>query len=129
MMISLAIFCAAAGAAPSKDEAVSSAEAWVALVDSGKYAESWTQASSFFQSHVPQANWEQQAKIAREPFGEMQSRKIAQVTLKRTLPGAPDGEYAVMVFNSTFKHKAAAAETITVKAENGKWKVAGYFIR
>ena len=125
----LVMLWAVAGAALSKEDAVSSAQSWVALVDAGKYADSWTQASAFFQSHVPQQSWEQQVKVAREPFGEMVSRKVAQVTLKRTLPGAPDGEYAVMVFNSSFRHKAAAAETITVMAENGKWKVAGYFIR
>lgn len=38
-------------------------------------------------------------------------------------------DYAVVQFNSTFKNKAKAVETVVMTAEDGKWQVAGYFIR
>jgi hypothetical protein len=47
-----------------------------------------------------------------------------------TLAGAPDGEYVVFQFNSSFAHKATALETVTaMKDTDGVWRVAGYSIK
>jgi hypothetical protein len=45
------------------------------------------------------------------------------------LPGAPDGSYAVMVFQTSFQNKASAAEQLTVVADGEQWRAAGYFIK
>jgi len=45
------------------------------------------------------------------------------------MPGAPDGNYAVIVFDTSFQSKASAVETLTVMADGEKWRAAGYFIR
>jgi hypothetical protein len=125
----LMLFATPAPAAPSKEEARSSAEAWVALVDAGKYGESWTEASAIFQSGISKEKWEQTVKKVRDDFGPLLSRKPLQVALANSLPGVPDGEYAVVQYNTSFEKKASAVETITLTAEGGKWKAAGYFIR
>ncbi len=47
-----------------------------------------------------------------------------------SLPGAPDGNYVVIQFKTTFEHKAQAVETVTPMLENdGVWRVTGYFIK
>jgi hypothetical protein len=47
-----------------------------------------------------------------------------------SLPGAPDGEYVVIQFETSFENKNDAVETVTpMKDEDGKWRVSGYFIR
>ena len=47
-----------------------------------------------------------------------------------TLPGAPDGEYVVLQFDTSFEQKAAAVETVTtIREKDGTWHVGGYFIR
>jgi hypothetical protein len=47
---------------------------WLALIDSSKYEQSWNEASKLFQEHVTQAQWANQTKVAREPFGAVVSR-------------------------------------------------------
>ena len=47
-----------------------------------------------------------------------------------SLPGAPDGEYRVFQFDTSFEHKQTAVETVTAVLEtDGSWRIAGYFIR
>ena len=110
-------------------QAQGAATKWLALTDSGKYAQSWDEASSLFKSAVSQADWEKAIKGARGPLGALKSRKLKSATFTRTLPGAPDGEYVVIQFDAAFENKAAAVETVTPMKDHGVWKVSGYFIK
>jgi hypothetical protein len=111
-------------------EAVTAAEGWLALVDTGKYGESWKAASGFFKSAVPQGQWEQSLKAVRPPLGKLVSRKLSSKTHMTSLPGAPDGEYLVIQFETSFQNKKSAVETITpMKEKDGKWRVSGYYIK
>ena len=111
-------------------EAVTAAEGWLALVDAGKYGESWKAASGFFKSSVPQGQWEQSLKAVRPPLGKLVSRKLLSKTYMTSLPGAPDGEYLVIQFETSFQNKKSAIETITpMKEKDGKWRVSGYYIK
>jgi Protein of unknown function (DUF4019) len=111
-------------------EAVTAAEGWLALVDAGKYGESWKAASGFFKSSVPQGQWEQSLKAVRPSLGKLVSRKLSSKTHMTSLPGAPDGEYLVIQFETSFQNKKSAVETITpMKEKDGKWRVSGYYIK
>jgi hypothetical protein len=128
------VLAAPAGADDAQAAAVSkakeSAKAWLALTDTGKYAASWDQAASFFQAAITKPDWEKALASARKPFGSLKSRASKAAQFTRTLPGAPDGEYVVMQFDSAFESKAAAVETVTaVKEKDGSWKIAGYFVK
>lgn len=110
--------------------AVTAAESWLALIDGGKYADSWKEAASFFQNNVTQADWERMVKGVREPLGKVLSRKLKSKTYTKTLPGVPDGEYVIIQFNTSFEKKKSAVETITPMLDKDKkWKVSGYFIK
>jgi len=111
-------------------EAVTAAEGWLALVDAGKYGESWKAASGYFKIAVPQGQWEQSLKAVRSPLGKLVSRKLLSKTYMTSLPGAPDGEYLVIQFETSFQNKKSAIETITpMKEKDGKWRVSGYYIK
>ncbi|HNX33239.1 MAG TPA: DUF4019 domain-containing protein [Kiritimatiellia bacterium] len=118
-------------AEPEKEKAaVAAAEKWVALVDGGKYAESWKEAAAYFRNAVPQAQWEQMARAVRQPLGKLVSRKVKATTYKTALPGAPDGEYVVIKFETSFENKKAATETVTpMMDKDGQWRASGYFIK
>ena len=105
------------------------AAAWLALVDAGDYGASWTQASTLMQGHVTQAQWQAAASAARDPLGSVVSRRVTSVKATDTLPGVPDGHYAVLTYATTFAHKASATETVTMVEDGDVWKTAGYFIR
>lgn len=107
-----------------------SAEAWLALVDSGKYAESWDEAAQFFKAAVGKDEWQSMLHKVRDPLGKMLSRNLKSATYTKTLPGAPDGEYVVIEYNTSFEHKQSAVETITPMLDkDGTWRVSGYFIK
>jgi hypothetical protein len=112
------------------DAARQAAESWLALVDAGKYGESWDHAAAYFKANVPKEKWEQMMTGARKPLGAAKSRDLATATYTKQLPGAPDGEYVVIQFNSSFENKKTALETVTPTMDkDGKWRVSGYFIK
>ncbi len=107
-----------------------SAESWLALVDSGKYADSWQETASPFKAHVSKEQWKTMMHATRDPLGKMISRKLKSATYAKTLPGAPDGEYVVIQCETSFEHKQSAVETITPMLDkDGQWRVSGYFIK
>jgi len=113
-----------------EDLAQQSADAWLAWVDSGQYAESWQEASQLFKAHVTKEQWQDALRATRDPLGKMLSRKLKSATYTTTLPGAPDGEYVVIQFESSFEHKQSAVETVTPMLDkDGKWRVSGYYIK
>ena len=111
-------------------EAQAAAEQWLALIDAGKYAESWQTTAAVFQAAVSQAQWQSSLESVRKPLGGLVSRKLKSANYTMTLPGAPEGEYVVLQFTTSFANKAEAVETVTPMLEkDGKWKVSGYFIK
>ena len=118
-------------AAPAPEAAAeSAARTWLALLDAGDYADTWSSASSMFRQKVSEPQWQSAASGTRAPLGSLKSRTLRSVTLKSALPGAPDGQYVVLQFDASFEHKASAVETVTpVLDADGKWHVSGYYIR
>jgi Protein of unknown function (DUF4019) len=113
-----------------EDLAQKSAEAWLALTDSGKYAESWDQASSFFQSKVTKEKWVGMLESTRDPLGALQSRKLTSASYKKNPPNAPEGEYVRLTYDTSFDKLPSAIETVSTTLDrDGKWRAAGYFIK
>lgn len=111
-------------------KAQTAALAWLALVDAEKYGQSWSEAALLFRSAVMQVDWVNAAKATRTPLGALKSRTLKSANFTRSLPGAPDGEYVVIQFDSQFEHKASAVETVTpMRDKDGIWRVAGYYIK
>lgn len=126
------LFLATPAPAQQKPETLAqqSAEAWLAFTDSGKYPDSWQQASQLFKNAVTQEQWQSAMHANREPLGKLVSRKLRSAKYMTELPGAPDGEYVVIQFDSSFEHKQSAVETVTPMIDkDGKWRVSGYYIK
>jgi uncharacterized protein DUF4019 len=126
-LVAMAIVRADQGAEKSAQEA---AQSWLALVDSGKYSESWDEAGQVFKERVTREQWEAALKSVRTPLGQLESRKLKSAQFTRELPGAPDGEYVVILYDTTFQKKKSSLETVTpMKDKDGQWRVSGYFIK
>ncbi|MCP5452169.1 MAG: DUF4019 domain-containing protein [Gammaproteobacteria bacterium] len=130
----LVLVLAGSGVHAADTETVSqarkSANAWLALVDSTQYGQSWDEAATLFKSAVTKQEWMKAVQSTRAPLGALKSRIFKTATFTRSLPGAPDGEYVVIQFDTQFENKAAAVETVTpMRQKNGVWKVSGYYIR
>lgn len=109
--------------------AIEAAEKWLAMVDEGKYAESWDAASTLFKNAMGKDQWVQSLTGVRTPLGKLLSRKVSNSSYQQAMPGAPDGEYVVIQFATSFENKKETIETVTpMKEKDGAWKVSGYYI-
>jgi hypothetical protein len=103
---------------------------WLALVDAGKYEESREVMASSFKTAVSRRAWKSTIAEIRKPLGEVVSRKLKSVEFTKELPGAPDGEYVVIKFDTTFQNKTNAVETVTPVLEADLvWRVSGYSVK
>jgi hypothetical protein len=132
--IVLAIVLALASGGPANaaasDDAMSAALAWLKLVDSCKYAQSGKQSSAVFQKSVTPEKWESMLILGRASLGKLVSRAEKSRKHTTSLHGAPDGEYYVIQFSTSFEKKEEARETVAMILESdGQWRVAGYFIQ
>jgi hypothetical protein len=113
-----------------QEKAVEAAMNWLALVDQGNYGKSWETAAGYFKGTVTEKQWEQAVNAVRSPLGKVISRKLKSKQYTTSLPGAPDGEYVVIQFETSFEKKKSSVETITpMKEKDGSWRVSGYYIK
>jgi len=125
---SLTLASCTGGAVPP--EAKPGAEAWLGIVDAGRYADSWTEAAAYFKGAIDAKSWERQVGAVRTPLGKLQSRAVKSAKAATSLPGAPDGQYVVFQFETSFERKETSVETVTVSKEtDGAWRVSGYYIK
>jgi len=122
--------CSAIGNSDAARQAVTSAETWLKLVDAGSYEDSWDSASSFFKSAVTSEQWLKSMQTFRKPLGRNLSRKAKSRRYRTEMPGAPDGEYVVIQFKTSFENKKSCIETVTpMRDKDGTWRVSGYYIK
>ena len=130
VLVTLLLCTAAITQAKPEQLAQQSSDAWLAIVDSGKYADSWDEAAQLFKAAISKAKWEDALHTVRDPLGKVVSRKVKSANYTKTLPGVPDGEYVVIQYETSFEHKPSATETVTPMLDkDGKWRVSGYFIK
>jgi len=113
-----------------EEKAVEAAKAWLALIDEGKYGDSWKIAAVYFKNAITKEKWERTLTAFRKPLGKVLSRELKSKTYRKSLPGAPDCEYVVIQFETSFKNKRPAIETVTPMLDiDGNWRVSGYYIK
>jgi hypothetical protein len=116
--------------AAAKTQARTSAKAWLALLSDHEYEKTWEQAGAQLKAAVSQEEWARKLSVTLGPMGKVESRAVRSTEYSTTMPGAPDGEYVVVTFDTTFQNKQTAVETVPLtKEEDGIWRVSGYWIR
>ena len=106
------------------------AEQWLALVDAGKYGESWDEAAQMFKSAVSRKDFLSTTRETRASFGQVASRKLASAHELKNIPGLPPGEYFAVQFRSSFEKLPAATEVVIPTLEkDGKWRVSQYVVQ
>lgn len=111
--------------------AVTAVEVWLALLDDGQYSQAWQSGAKILQNLVSEKDWTTLANTRRPPLGKVVARKKQDATPAQTFPGAPEGQYVVVRYNTEFEHKKVALETVTAVLDpgTGQWKVCGYYVR
>ena len=115
---------------PKTISASLAAEGWLKDVDNDNFEATWNNASGLFKKMVPKKQWISKLSNVRKVFGKVKDRKIIGTKYSTTLPGAPDGEYITIFYETNFENKKGAIETITPMLDNdSQWRVAGYYIK
>jgi hypothetical protein len=113
-----------------REAAEAAAQTWLASVDRGDAAASYDVAAALFRAAVTPEVWAESLRRAQLPIGRAVARKPSAQTYATELPGAPDGEYLVLQYDTQFERKQNGAETVVMMREaSGEWRVSGYWIR
>jgi hypothetical protein len=102
------------------------AEQWLALLDQGKFADSWTHTSRYFQANMPQDRWVQTLTGAQQKLGKATNRQMTGREARTDIPGAPAGQYILVGYATDFERQPGLLETVTFLKEDDTWKVIGY---
>ena len=110
--------------------AIEASDNWLKLIDNNQYAKSWETAAGLFKDAVAKEQWHQSLNAVRKPLGKVMKRTVRSKQYATSLPGAPDGEYVVIRYETSFENKKSSVETVTPMLDkDGKWRVSGYYIK
>ena len=125
---------AGAGAAHAQDGRTSTVQAaardWLVIADRGDGGASWDATGKQFRNAITRERWTEALAAVRNPLGALTTRTVQSTTFRKSVPGAPKGEYVIVLFRTSFANKADSAESVTLEHEaDGAWRVVGYFIQ
>ena len=110
--------------------AVAAAEAFLRLLDEGKYAESWDSSAAAFRKAVTRGQWQTAAQQVRGGIGKLQSRSVMSGADAPKAQSNAQGEFIVVKFFAKYSNLEAAIETVApMKDTDGQYRVSGYFVR
>lgn len=114
-----------AAAVAARDTVVeAAAREWLALVDAGRWHESFDATGDGFRAVNTVNGWEAASRKVRHPLGRPEKRTAIAF---ENVPVPPDG--AVLVrFRTDFTERDGAVETLTLRREEGRLKVVGYYV-
>jgi len=131
-IVGVAVLAAAPAQAqdPRASAVGATARDWLALVDRGDAKGARSRAAAKFRDALPEDRWATALAAQRAPRGPVVQRTLAGTRFETRFPGAPEGEYAVLLFRTAFEKHAGGTETVTLEREaDGIWRVLGYTIQ
>jgi hypothetical protein len=112
-----------------EEAARQAAEAWLPLLDSGRYAESWEALSAKIKSEFSKRQWEIGMMGFRHRLGKLKSRRFGEVVYIKSLPGHPGHEGAMVRFDSVYENRRSVIEVVgLIHDDDGGWRVLVYDI-
>ena len=104
------------------------AESWLALIDAGKYADSYDAASDEFKAQLTKEKWVEMAKGARGGTGAFESRKLVNALYTENIPNAPPGKYVALTFQAKYAGGTATEQIVSINEKDQSWRPIGYVI-
>ena len=102
---------------------------WLAIVDTGQYSKAWNAYPPRIKAGRLEENFKGWMRARRFPLGHAKTRQFLKITHTHRLNGAPDGDYQLIAFKTSFERKAVALEEVVLTSETGHWQVSGYAFR
>jgi hypothetical protein len=113
----------------SSEVAEAEGQKWLGYIDKRAYQASWFSTAPLFQQSISLEKWQASMETKRAPLGKMVARRLFNASARKSLPGAPDGDYWVLQFRTQFEFKQSSVETVTLaKSDKNGWQAIGYLI-
>jgi hypothetical protein len=102
---------------------------FLGYLDKGRFADSYAYTGMLIRAQVDRPSFSAQVEKARAGTGALLTRELLDSTYATSVPGAPEGQYVVLHYHSSFADKQEAVETLTLAFAKGYWRVSGYYIK
>jgi hypothetical protein len=108
---------------------------WLGELDSGDYAQAWTDSSKLFQGFGSSDQFVAEMTEKRKPYGKCSSRTISAPPemgseMKLSDGRAFEGDFLQVTYTGTFDTNKTAEESLTfMKEDDGTWRALFYGIR
>lgn len=103
------------------------AEAWIQLLDQGKFDQAYQQLGPEAKK-ISQEQWREQLAATRRKYGKLDSRIFQDTDYTTTLRGAPAGQYVILDYLCTFVSHRSSPETVVMAKTGTGWKVDGFSV-
>ena len=110
-------------------EAGQAAQRWLVLFDANKFDDCWNALAPVAKAQIGKSDFDGSLAAVREHYGAVKARRPSKVTLTHNIPGAPDGDYVVLQYDTDFANGSHGVETVVPMRTTDGWKVSGYFVR
>jgi hypothetical protein len=116
---------------PRASLAHNAAQKFLALTDANDAKGAWDAAGKQFRDAITPERWGEGLNEVRLPLGALVERTQLSAQFTNNFSGAAaEGEYALLVFRTSFAKRTDSRETVTLEREpDGVWRVIGYLIR
>jgi DNA-binding CsgD family transcriptional regulator len=110
-------------AAIAETEVVRSARAWLALVDQGRWNDSFDGTGPVFHAVNTSERWAELSKVVRAPLGQV----ISRTAISQARDSTPPHGYEVVKFRTSFSGRPQAVETVSLDRVVVSVMVYGYY--
>jgi hypothetical protein len=102
---------------------------FLGYLDHGRFADSYAYTGMLIRSQLDREAFASQVEKARSGTGAIQARELIDAGYSTTVPGAPEGQYVVLHYHSSFANRPDTVETLTLAMAKGYWRVDGWYIK
>ena len=124
----LFLFCLSLpAAAEMKTPVIAAAESFFELRDAGSLQQAWWEGSEILHQTTRMDRWMEDMRIQSELMGDLVKRSLRSRVQRSTMPGLPDGEYVILLYDVSFEHKKAGLEILVMLHDaSGDWRLVSY---
>jgi Protein of unknown function (DUF4019) len=102
---------------------------FLGYLDHGRFADSYAYTGMLIRAQMDREAFASQIEKTRLGVGALQARELIDAGYATSVPGAPEGQYVVLHYHSSFANRPDAVETLTLAFAKGYWRVSGYYIK
>ena len=102
---------------------------FLGYLDNGRFADSYAYTGMLIRAQADRASYASQVEKARQGTGAILTRALMDASYQTSVPGAPDGQYVVLHYRTSFADRQEAVEMLMLALAKGYWWVSGYYIK